>query len=286
MPKPGIYDAISDEIYHKDPALSSTGARKLLGPESCPALFRHWFLSGEDTSEAFDRGHAAHTQVLGVGKNIAVSPHDEWRSNEAKAWVKAARLAGDVPMKAKDAEHVMAMAAALKADPVCNALLDPATGSAEQSFWWEDDHRGITCRGRTDWLQTKNRATGRAFPGGMVRVIDYKTTTKVDLVSIAKTVANYGYAQQARWYTRGLIQLGLAKSVQFIHIFQMITPPYLPSVVMVPDEWFDYADLRNAEALDVFADCIKADEWPTFTPAVRKLVMPWSEVRAYEDYIS
>ena len=66
-----IYD-LPEADYHAHPALSSTGARRLLRP-GCPALFDWERQHPRPATEAMKLGRAAHREVLGVGSDFALT---------------------------------------------------------------------------------------------------------------------------------------------------------------------------------------------------------------------
>lgn len=269
MREPGIYGGVSDAEYHADDALSSTGVRKLT-PPSVPALFAHWFASPETVtwSPVFDHGKAAHAVVLGVGAKPVKSPYPRWQSNEAKAWVETERLTGNVPLHPKDFDQVAAMAYKLAEHPFAGRLLDGSKGAAEQSFWWRDGLVG--CRGRVDFLRDDDL------------VVEYKTTQRVDLASIGKTVADFGYGQQTNWYETGLFAL-TGRVHRTVHIFQMKTAPYLVSVVQFDQDIQRYSAMQNAAAVDVFRECSQSGEWPDYTPTPQRVTYPAWELKRLGD---
>jgi hypothetical protein len=264
---PGIYDGIPDHEYHADPvpggSLSSTGARRLL-PPSCPALYRHERDNPAGPKPHFDVGHAAHRLVLGVGPDLVRIGADEWRTKAVKEEVAAVRERGAVPLKPVDHEAVHAMADALRRHPLAAALLDPATGSAEQTAVWRDGDTGIWCRARYDWW--RNRAPGRPI------IVDYKTTTSADPEVIRKTVAQHGYHQQHAHYLDGAIELGVP-DVDFLFVFQAKTPPYLVTVVSLDDQAVETGRQLNRRAAGIFRDCTTTGHWPGHAPDTEMAVI-------------
>jgi hypothetical protein len=271
--QPGVYD-ISAGDYHADPvpagSLSSSGARRLL-PPSCPAIYRWERDNKPTTTKAFDIGHAAHKVVLGTGPDIVRIDAAEWRSNAVKAEVAAVREAGGVPLKPDDFDQVWAMAAALRQHPVAAALFNPDTGWAERSLFWVDQPTGVWRRALLDWL-----------PGheGSERVIfaDYKTCRCASPDELRRSMADYGYAQQAAWYLDGAKALGLAERAAFVFVCQEKTPPYLVTVAEPDATSMQRAQHLNRRAIDIYADCVAHDRWPGYSDEVELIPLPgWLE---------
>lgn len=277
--EPGVYD-IPAEDYHTDPvpsggSLSSSGARRLL-PPSTPALFDYERRHPRTPTGAMEIGTAAHKLVLGDGPELVRIDADSWRTNAAKAAAEKARAAGAVPLLTEDYDRVHAMADALREHPLASQLLHPDSGKAEQSLFWHDTTRGVWLRARLDWLRPGNAARRTV-------VVDYKTTVSADPAAIAKSVATYGYHQQAAFYLDGVRALGLGDDPAFIFIFQEKQPPHLVHVVEL-----DYQALRvgadlNRRAIDLFARCYADDHWPGHPDDITTISLPtWALYRSEE----
>jgi hypothetical protein len=266
---PGLYDISADQ-YHGDPvpggSLSSSGARRLL--DTCPAIYR-WETDhpeAEVHKQVFDFGHAAHQMVLGAGPELAVIDAKDWRTNDAKAFKADAYAAGLVPLLAAEHEQVKAMAAALVADPVCAALLDPQWGVAEQSLFWRDDEYEVWRRARLDWFSTR--------PGRRPLVVDYKSADSVDSRSLQRAIHNHGYHQQQPYYLDGVHALGLAGDAAFVFLFQMRKPPYLVHLVQLKPTAVRLGRERNTAALETFRDCQASGLWPGYATDVTEIGLP------------
>src|SRR5690554_6023040 len=95
-----IYDMPEVE-YHAHPALSSTGAKKIL---ELPA--RYWYEHLREPEEgetvvhnpAFDFGSAVHAKVLGVGWGVKELDYDNYRTKAAQTARDEAKAEGLIPM--------------------------------------------------------------------------------------------------------------------------------------------------------------------------------------------
>lgn len=265
---PGVYEMPEDE-YHASPALSSTGARKLL-PPSCPALFQYERENSVGHKREFDFGHAAHMVVLGAGPDLHVVDAGNYQTKAAREDRDAAYARGDVPLLPAEFDTVQAMAGALRQHPRA-AELFAEDGVAEQSLFWTDQETGVQCRARLDYLTTN-------------RIVDYKTTTNVHPGHIAKAVDNFGYHQQDDWYLTGAIELDLvAPDAEFLFVFQSKTPPYLVTVVELDDIAVKIGRERNRLALEIFRDCTETGVWPSYSDGIEVISLPaYAERRHYE----
>lgn len=274
---PGVYD-MPDTEYHADPALSSSGARKLL-PPSCPALFKYEQDNPPAPKAVFELGHAAHRFVLGEGANIVRLDYDDWRTNAAKAHRDEVRAYGGVPLLADAYDEVSAMAAALRQHPVAAKLFEPGAGKAEQSIFWNDAPSGIMRRARLDWLPTAR--------DGRLIIAEYKTCRSADPEQFVKAASDYGYHCQDAWYRDAARSLGY-EDVTLVFVCQEKIAPYIVSVIELDIVARRIGDHLNRRAIDTYIACMSTDKWPGYVSDVEVALTPlpfWYE-RKFEDEIS
>ena len=276
---PGLYPDLSNDAYQADPvpgrSLSSTGVRSLL---DCPAKFKWQRDNGRLPKRAFDLGHAAHKEVLGVGECLVWVDAKDWRTKAAQEEEAVARAAGKVPLLLKDKPRVEAMAAALREDPYAAALFAPGTGVPEATIVWRDEASGVMCRARFDWLP-------HVETGWKLIVPDYKTTRDAHPAACQKSIASYGYHQQADWYLSGLKALGLAGEFDpsFVFVFQETTPPYVPQIITPDERAMEIAADLNRRAIDLYVHCTNTGRWPGYSDGPLTMPLPsWVE-RSYDN---
>jgi PDDEXK-like domain of unknown function (DUF3799) len=271
--EPGVYDGIPNDVYQADPvpseSLSSSGARRIL-PPSCPALFRYELdHGGRASTPAQEFGSAAHRLLLGDGPELYVYEPFDGRTKVGKdeaLKLAEARAAGLTPISTADHARAVAMVEELRKHKLAAALFDPEIGKAEQSAFWIDRETGAWCRCRYDFLPEAS--------GGRLIFPDYKTTDRLDDESIRKDIAKWRYHQQLDFYERGAQALGLAQLVTGVLVFQMRTAPYLVRVVQPDAEARELAHARNRYAIDLYARCKAADEWPGYGDDVHTASLP------------
>lgn len=272
--EPGVYD-LPANAYHADPvpggSLSATGARTLL-PPSCPALFRHWQLHGEDPKREFEFGHAAHAVVLGAGAPIEVIDAESYLPKYAQEARDAARAAGRTPLLLGEWQRVQAMASALRRHPAAGGLFQPGSGKPEQTLIWRDAEFGVWRRAMLDWLPPTGAAP--------FIVADYKTAPSVDTGHLRKALFEHGYAQQAAWYLDGVEALGLSPqwTPVFLLVFQQKHPPYLVVVAQPGPEEIQWGRVLNRKAMDLYRQCRATGQWPGYADDVISLTFPvWAQ---------
>lgn len=255
-----VAEALPEANYHRHPALSVSGAKKLL-PPSCPAIFKHERDHGTPHRQAFDVGHAAHGKVLGVGEPVVVIDAPDYRGKDARAERDAAYAEGKVPVLTAEWRHVEGMAEALSRHPVARDLFVPGTGKAELSLFWADDTYDIDRRARFDWL------AGDA-------IVDFKTCQSAAPSAISRAVATYRYHMQAAWYMDAARACGITDTPLFFFAFQEKQPPYAVNVVELDEVALAAGRRMNDKAMAVYAECLSTDTWPTYSSDVELVGLP------------
>lgn len=263
--EPGLYD-IPAELYHADPipggSLSSSGARTLI--KKCPAAFKWQLDNPQPHNKALELGTAAHKLVLDDGPELVLVDAEKWNTDSIRAEVAAIRAAGDIPLKRHELDQVHAMAAQLRQHDEAAALLEPGSGVAEQSAFWDDN--GIWRRARFDWLRDDGQ------------IVDYKTARSCRREDLEKAVNEHGYHQQQAWYEDAGAALDVAdpeKPMQFV--VQEKEPPYLVVVTTCDPMARGIGRHLNEVALNTYAICRNSGEWPGYLPNPMISLPSWVE---------
>ena len=263
--EPGLY-RVSAEDYHRDivpgGSLSSSGGRLLV--KRCPAVFKWQLDNPQPHKKDLDLGTAAHKLVLDDGPELVLVDAPRWDSDALKAEVKAIRAEGNIPLKQHELDQVKAMAAALRADPEAARLLEPGSGVAEASAYWEDN--GVWRRARFDWLCNDGQ------------IVDYKTARSCRREDLEKAFNEHGYHQQQGWYEDGGAALDVAdpeRPMQFV--VQEKDPPYLVIVTTCDPMARGIGRHLNEVALNTYAICRERGEWPGYLPNPMTALPTWVE---------
>lgn len=263
--EPGLYD-IPAELYHSDPipggSLSSSGARKLV--KDCPAKFKYWLENHEPPKKDLEFGTAWHSVALEDGPELVLVDAARWDTNAIKAEVAAIRAEGNIPLKRPELQKIRDMVAALRADPDASRLLEPGTGVAEQSAFWDDN--GIWRRSRFDFLRNDGQ------------LVDCKSARSCRREDLEKAFWEHGYAQQQDFYEAGGIALDLIdpeRPMQFV--LQEKEPPYLVVVTTCDPMARSVGRHLNEVALNTYALCRASGEWPGYQPNPMTALPSWVE---------
>lgn len=272
---------MSDQRYHADPvvggSLSSSGARTLVG--SCPARFRWERDNGRPPTAAMEFGTAYHRLILGVGAEIKTINLKSRRSDAWETFAAKTRAAGQIPLLLKEMDLAEEMAGVLRAHPVAGPLF-ARPGHAEQTFVARDPDTGVMCRALVDWMPD-------VPDGARVLLVDLKTTASAEPTAFAKSMANYGYHQQAAFYLDVLTWLGLdhGQPPRFVLVAQEKEPPYLVTIAEPDEQATEWGRELNRMALRTYSRCTATGEWPGYDhgpTGIAQLHLPGWQIAAYE----
>lgn len=269
--------------YHADPApeasLSATLGKLLLTKSP-----RHaWFASPrlnpkwEPTESAnFDIGRAAHRAVLGNGADYVEIPEEILAKNgatsttEAKAFVAAQREAGRTPLKADVFSQVETMAAIAHQRLAEHGIeLDPER--SELTAVAEID--GVYCRAMFDNVDADPRGP----------IYDFKTCEDASPQACLRAVLNYGYDFQAEHY-RAVWKGATGEDRPFVFIFQEKPTPHEVMLIRLSGSFQELAQQRSARARRIWADCIKAKNFPGYPVGINEIDPPaWLVEREFQE---
>ena len=257
--EPGIFADIAMSDYHEQltigPSISSSGLRTIES-QSAAHYFAGSYLNPDaekvDTTP-FRIGKASHSLLLGdevFEEHFAISPYDEFRTNEAKAWRDAANEAGLVVLKKAEYARILQMRDVLMREPLIrDGLLD---GEAERSIVWRDEETGVWLKARPDVLPKAGW------------VVDYKTCVSAHPRAVERSIWDYGYHMQLALVAEGMAALGLEVPHAYALVFQEKTAPYAVTIQEIPVEAIWAGAKQNRTAIRRFAQCLSEGVWPAY----------------------
>lgn len=253
--------------YHDHPALSSTGARRLL---ESPARFDYLRTHPEAPRQSFDVGSAAHTKILGTGSPAVAYPPEHLTpsgnvSTKAAtvAWAEEQRAQGLVPVSPQQMADVDAMSEAVLAHPTARVLLEQP-GHAEASVFASDPETGVDMRARFDFLPD---------PGPRPIAVDLKSALDASPRGFAKAAANHGYHVQEGHYEDTITDV--MDLAGFVFVVVEKDPPHLVGVYQLEREFRDAGHAAAARARRIYAECVETGEWPGYPGGVQLLATPY-----------
>lgn len=257
----GAYDRVPMSAYHGQlcvgPSISSSGLRTIFN-ESPAHYWVHSYLNPdrieEEDSAAFILGRAAHHLLLGEDDFSTLfiarpAKYDSWRTDASKQWKAEQEKAGRTVLLPSQLDQIRGMARSLARNALIRAGI--LNGDIEQSFVWLDEETGIWKKARPD-----------ATPNDSGDFGDLKTAASVSDDAIRKAIAECAYHQQAALVADGWETITGNKFASFSLVFVEKTPPFCCRVVTLKDCDLERGAKQNRIALRMFANCLKANDWP------------------------
>jgi len=278
----GIHLHMPEAEYHAHPALSSTGARRLL---ESPAKFRYAQTHPEKPKAAFDLGTAVHTKVLGTGDTAVAYPPEHLTPSgnvSTKAatveWAAEQRAAGRTPISPEQMHEVDAMAEAVLAHPMARVLLEQ-DGSPEASVFATDPDTNVDMRARFDYLPAGQNTS---------IAVDLKSARDASPEGFAKAAASHGYHVQRAWYDDTYRFAGAPIELDaFVFVVVEVDAPHLVGVYKLNSEFEEIGHRRARRARHLYRHGLDTGEWPGYSPAIQSLMAPfWLVAEAAEQEVA
>lgn len=267
---PGLYDDISEDDYHADPSdvisLSHSIAHVLISKAPLHAHHRHPRLGGEAerrATAAMTRGQIIHKLLLGRGRDFLEIEEADYKSHRARAAKEGAIADGLIPLLSRELEEYSAAAGIYRTK--LRQRREPIEFKGPTELTGIFDHRGVRCRIRVDhWNGTE------------LVIDDVKTCITANPRDIASSMVKYGSDIQAVLYKAGIETLipEVAGRVRSRFIFLEEAPPYDVVVIEPSGKMVDFGEGRMKRAIDVWARCIAANDWPGYSSDTIRLDPP------------
>lgn len=268
--EPGAYK-MPMSWYHQQccvgPSVSSTGIRQ--AENQSPWTFWSSFAGNpsaypREENDAFDFGAAAHCLLLGdevFEEGFAVSPFDDFRTKDARAWRDEIRETGKRVITAKDMQAISYMADNLRRVPLVQAgILD---GIPEVSLIWQDEVTGLWVKSRPDVIQSNGQV-----------LADLKTTTDASLIASQRAITKYAYDLQLGLAIEGIERIMGVTTTDAVIVFAEKTAPYHVRAMPIDPDTLIYARRRNRRGLDLIAEAIANPPLPTFADDETPYTLP------------
>ena len=262
---PGFYSGVPIEVYHSQdicngPSVSSSGLRHCLEEnDGSPAHFYSTWSGNPKRIEQKDPAHfrlgrAAHHLLLGqpnFAKLFAISPYENFRTNESKDWRDGEILKGRTVLTQADIEIVRGMSARIGRNRNIVAML---SGKIELSGFWIDHQTGL-------WVKIRPDSVPTTAPNS-VDAADLKTATSVQRDACSRAITDFAYHQQAGLIIDGFDIIAGIHVATFSLVFIETDEPYCIVIKLLDDQDIELGRVQNRMALDTIARCIRENRWP------------------------
>lgn len=277
----GAYTDVSERDYHADPcpepSLSASSGKVLVNRSARAFQWMHPRLRPahlppvEDSySDQAVFGTVVHKLVLGRGKDVVEVDADAWRTQAAKMERADITAAGKIAIL----KHRLAEAKVI-ADELRHRTRYTADTPTELVLIWKDeatDGTPVWCRAMIDALPEPD-------------LIEDLKITGAELTDafVSRQVGSMFYDFSMAWYRRGLSVLHpeLAGRIRTRLTFAERKEPFDVFQLDLTEGNLHVADRQCQAAIDRFAACMTAGQWPGVCPQPRSLDLPDWHQRAF-----
>lgn len=263
----GAYKDLPMSFYHGDCCVEESVSSTVLRAVEQRSLRHGWLASHlnpdreESPKDAFRLGTALHSLAFEgelSKKHFAVSPYEEFRSNEAKGWRDRAINAGKTVLKQKEETLIKNMCEALLEEPAIQQGLFDEKGEVETSVIHRDEETGLWLKVRPD-----------VVPINPV-LVDLKTTADASRRSVEHAVLDHGYHQQLALAAEVIHKVvGTPIEEAWLVLIEK-DPPHTVVFAEIDMDLLAWGRVLNRGAMRRFAECLaKGREAKNFPKSYR-----------------
>jgi PDDEXK-like uncharacterized protein DUF3799 len=264
--KPGIYFDIAAVDYFYDPcikpSLTQSIAKTLLDRSPAHARLEHPRLAlPKDADEEAEKyvaaqaiGNAAHSMLIGRGKDLAEANFDNFRTKASQEFRALNEAAGRTVVLSKHLEQasniVTATRQQLDAVGWKTAFRE---GHGEVVIAWQEGD--LWLRSMLDWYDEQGD------------VYDLKTTgLSVAPHVVGRMAAEAGWDIQAAMHERGLNWTEINRKARRDYRFVAVEnePPYALTAFQMSEAWLTLGRKKLNVAVDIWSRCIATGQWPAY----------------------
>ena len=164
-------------------------------------------------------------------------------------------------LTAEEYQQISNMAASALEHPAAGGLLR-LPGNVEMSLYWKDAESGVDMKARLD----KYISSGR--------IVDIKTTDNASADFFQRSIWNYNYYLQAAVYSTGVKEALKTEPGSYTLIAIEKNPPYAVAVYELDEVSMELGLLRMRSLIDLYAECLRADDWPGYSNRIESISLP------------
>jgi hypothetical protein len=254
--------------------LAANDAPALIDPRTVPARFstlKMFATSPLHYLHAVQRGYDETLSMrIGSGSHAVLfdQPYTVWtgKVRNGKAWdAFEAEHEGELILNARELGEALAIASAIRANPLASELLFAAGAVVEQRIDWE-------------WNGREFRSTPDVVAG--TACIDLKCLRSSEPSRVMWQSLKMFYHAQAALYRRALLATGRRIKDSYLVVVEN-KAPYPVTVLRFTDAAIDIGDRSCAIWLEQLRGCEAANHYPGYVQSIVDLDLPGSDLDAF-----
>lgn len=265
----GIIEGLSNDAYHADKAISSTGLKKLL--TGTPAHLRAYLYNdAKIESEALLRGSVLHSMLLEPDtlndnyifeRNYLVNKTRLSKNGGTKEHWDSLKEVAEVTGKPLVKYEIYAACKAMRDKVQAHDFWPNIGRDAKKEISLFTEIEGVPVKARYDAILSD-------------AVIDLKTSRDIlTSANIQKTIVKLGYHFSAAMYLAIGRKLGI-KVDRFVWIFVENQEPYGCRYVEASQEMLEIGEQEFLKCLKKYKTCLENDDWEAYPKTIDVIDLP------------
>lgn len=242
----GFIAGMPNEIYHSlNDSISNSGLSRMA---ISPAHYR--YQPERKQTRAMVLGSALHCAILEPNRFASNYLHIESADRRSSVYKEAIKNhPEDMVLITSESDYIRGMQASVHANPAAYNLIEKIDWT-ELSLFTKDPATGVYVRIRMD-----------AYTDGCI--LDLKTTSSAAESDFSRSIFNYRYHCQAAFYIDAF-KWATGEDIAFKFIAVESDIPHASMVYKLDDISLEIGRAEYRKALNLYADCLFKDEWPTY----------------------
>jgi hypothetical protein len=252
--------------YSSLPGINITSLKELA---RSPLHYRHRLENPRAATKSLELGTVSHVAVLEPEQflreyvlwDAKTDDGEKTKPRRGKAWEAfQEQHAGKKIIRSDEYDVAISLRDAVRADPVAMKYL--AMGRPEVAMTWTDEHTGLACKGRVDWV---------THVEGIDCIVDLKGTRNASPSSFARDCARLNYHLQLAFYADGYEQ-ATGKTPRVVVVAVEFEPPHDVVTYIVPAEVTELGQDEYRKLLERYSECAGNKSWPGCGDGAEKIL--------------
>jgi hypothetical protein len=234
-----------------------------------PLHFQHRLANPRDATRSLELGTIGHIAVLEPERFLReyvlwdekTEKGDKTAPRRGEKWTKfQEQHTGKEIVRADEYDLAIAMRDAVRADAVAMKYL--AMGRPEVAMTWSDEHTGLACKGRVDWVTRVEDVDC---------IVDLKGTRDASPLWFSRDCARLGYHLQLAFYADGY-EAATGKTPRVVVVAAEFAAPHDVVVYIVPADVIEIGRDEYRKLLERYRECAEQKHWPGVGDGLEKVL--------------
>jgi hypothetical protein len=252
--------------YPSLPGINITSLKEL---GRSPLHYRHRLENPREPTRSLELGTIGHVAVLEPERflrefvlwDAKTEDGEKTAPRRGKKWdAFKGQHSGKQIIRSDEYDVAIALRDAVRSDAVAMKYL--AMGKPEVAMTWNDEHSGLACKGRVDWITNVEQVDC---------IVDLKGTRNASPESFSRDCAKLNYHLQLAFYADGY-EAATGKVPRVVVVAVEFEAPHDVVVYIVPADVIEIGRDEYRKLLERHKECSSRKEWPGVADGVEQVL--------------